>query len=73
MTMGRGTLLLLAFAATGCGFKATPGPSDAPSILGELVPATWSFPGAAELAAPGHVAIDMTIDARGALTPAAYT
>ncbi|HSS02395.1 MAG TPA: PA14 domain-containing protein [Kofleriaceae bacterium] len=73
--MGRGYLLLIAVAA-GCGFKATQGAPDASlpgELPGELVPATWSFPGAAELAAPGHVAIDMTIDARGALTPAAYT
>lgn len=66
--MRHGYLLLI---AAGCGFRATQGAPDA-SAPGELVPVTWSFPGAAELAAPGYVAIAMTIDARGALTPAAY-
>jgi subtilisin-like proprotein convertase family protein len=64
--MRHGYLLLI---AVGCGFKSTQFMPDPD----ELVPGTWSLAGASDLAAPGHVAVDMTIEARGALTPAAYT
>jgi hypothetical protein len=37
------------------------------------VPGTWTFDSAAELGAAGHAVTDMTIEARGSLTPNAYT
>lgn len=64
--MRHGYLLLI---AVGCGFKSTPFASDARG----LVPGTWSFAGANDLAAPGYTAVNMTIEPRGSLTPSAYT
>jgi hypothetical protein len=66
--MRHGLLLLVA----GCGFQSSAGDGDATGSQGG-VPETWSFDAASEFGAPGSLARDMTVEARGSLTPSAYS
>jgi hypothetical protein len=69
--MKHGYLLLL---AAGCGFKSSAGNADAALPVPDGgVPGMWSLDSAAEFGAAGHVVKDMTVEARGSLTPNAYT
>jgi hypothetical protein len=56
---------------------AVPDDSPACGLNGECpddgLPETWTFDSASDFAAPGHAVQDMTIEARGSLTPNAYT
>lgn len=63
-------LLLL---TVGCGFQSPAGkPDGALPVPDGGVPGMWTFDSAAEFKVPGYVAKDMTIEARGSLTPNAY-
>jgi PA14 domain len=67
-----GNLFLV--VAAGCGFQTPALVDDAPPLPPDGgVTAISRFDSAAELRAPGHVLKDMTIEARGSLTPNAYT
>src|SRR5512140_3732445 len=68
-----GCLFLIA-VATGCGFHSPAAQPDSvlPIPDGGL-PGMWSFDSVAEFGAAGHVAQNMAIEARGSLTPTAYT
>jgi hypothetical protein len=66
--MWRGYLLV---AVAGCGFT-TVRPSSDPVPDGGTS-GTWMFDTAVDFAAPGSLSTDMTIDARGSLTPNAYS
>jgi subtilisin-like proprotein convertase family protein len=63
----RHTAVLL--LAAGCGFES----SKSLDQLDELVTEAVSFNAADDFAAPGHTVSAMTIEARGSLTPDAYT
>lgn len=69
--MRHGYLLLL---VAGCGFKSSAINVDAaPPVPDGGVPGMWSFDSAADFTAPGRTVKDMTVEARGSLTPNAYT
>src|SRR6476619_7388012 len=60
--------------AAGCGFSGSSAPPDGGDPIPDGgVPGMLKFDSAADFAAMGSIAYDMTIEARGSLTPAAYT
>ena len=63
----------LLFLVASCGFRSAANSPDAAPVPDGGVAGMWRFDTAAEFGAVGHAVQDMTIEARGSLTPNAYT